>query len=343
LRNLLTDVPGIRVGHATDLHIGTGATVVLCEAPCVGAVDVRGGGPGTRETDLLDPAATVERVDAVCLSGGSAFGLDAASGVMTGLAARGRGFAVGTARVPIVPGAILFDLLNGGDKGWEEHPPYHRLGRAALEDAEANGLDFPLGSVGAGTGCTTATVKGGLGSASAVTASGHVVGAIVAVNAAGSPLFGVGPHLRAAPYEKDGEFGGLGLPPFIPDEGFSPHLKGGVARFATTLAVVATDAVLTTVQARRLAIMAQNGLALSLFPVHTPLDGDVVFALATGRRPLEAPLPDLARLGALASLVLARAVARAIYAARRLPFPESQRSWHDHFAAGDGAAAGSKE
>lgn len=328
MRNLITDVPGLRVGHATDLHIGTGVTVVLCEEPAVAAVDVRGGGPGTRETDLLDPAATVERVDAIALSGGSAFGLDAASGVMAGLAARGRGFAVGTARVPIVPGAILFDLLNGGDKGWEGHPPYLRLGRDALDAAD---LDFPLGSVGAGTGCTTATVKGGLGSASAVAASGHVVGAVVAVNAAGSPLFGPGPHFRAAPYERDGEFGGLGVPGPLPDEALQPYLKGGISRFATTIAVVATDAVLTTVQARRLAIMAQNGLALSLFPVHTPLDGDVVFALGTGRRPLEVPLPDLARIGALASVVLARAVARAVHAARRLPFADSQKSWHDLF------------
>ena len=328
VRNLITDVPGLRVGHATDLHIGTGVTVVLCEEPAVAAVDVRGGGPGTRETDLLDPAATVERVDAIALSGGSAFGLDAASGVMAGLAARGRGFAVGTARVPIVPGAILFDLLNGGDKGWEGHPPYLRLGRDALDAAD---LDFPLGSVGAGTGCTTATVKGGLGSASAVAASGHVVGAVVAVNAAGSPLFGPGPHFRAAPYERDGEFGGLGVPGPLPDEALQPYLKGGISRFATTIAVVATDAVLTTVQARRLAIMAQNGLALSLFPVHTPLDGDVVFALGTGRRPLEVPLPDLARIGALASVVLARAVARAVHAARRLPFADSQKSWHDLF------------
>lgn len=332
MRNLITDVPGLKVGNATEPHIGTGVTVVLCDEPAVAAVDVRGGGPGTRETDLLDPAATVERVDAITLSGGSAFGLDAASGVMAGLAARGRGFAVGTARVPIVPGAILFDLLNGGDKGWEGHPPYLQLGRDALEAAD---IDFALGSVGAGTGCTTATVKGGLGSASAISASGHVVGAIVAVNAAGSPLYADGPHFRAAPYERDGEFGAHGLPGVLFEDAADPHLKGGISRFATTLAVVATDAILTPVQARRLAIMAQNGLALSLYPVHTPLDGDVVFALATGRRPLNVPLPDLARLGGLASIVLARAVARAVHAARRLPFADSQKSWHDHFAPKD--------
>lgn len=325
---MITDVPGLLVGNATEPHIGTGVTVILAEEPAVAAVDVRGGGPGTRETDLLDPAATVERVDAITLSGGSAFGLDAASGVMAGLAARGRGFAVGAARVPIVPGAILFDLLNGGDKGWEGHPPYLQLGRDALEAADQ---DFHLGSVGAGTGCTTATVKGGLGSASAISATGHVVGAIVAVNAAGSPLFGDGPHFRAGHYERDGEFGGLGVPQQIVDEAGDPRLKGGISRFATTIAVVATDAVLSPVQARRLAIMAQNGLALSLFPVHTPLDGDVVFAMATGRKPLEAPLPDLARLGALASIVLARAVARAVHEARRLPFADCQKSWHDHF------------
>lgn len=330
MRNLITDVPGLAVGHATDLATGTGTTVVLCDAPTVAGVDVRGGGPGTRETDLLDPAATVDRVDAIVLSGGSAFGLDAAGAVTATLAARGRGFAVGTARVPIVSSAVMFDLLNGGDKAWGEEPPYRRLGRAALD---AVTLDFALGTVGAGTGATTANVKGGLGSASARTASGHVVGAIVAVNAVGSPLVAGGPHFRAAPYERDGEFGGRGLPSAFPDETLAPPMKSAVSRAATTIAVVATDAVLDKPQARRLAIMAQDGLALSLFPIHTPLDGDSVFALATGRRPLEAPVPDLAVLGATASHVLARAVARGIFAATRLPQAGAQPSWHDLFGA----------
>ncbi|MGQ3675672.1 P1 family peptidase [Xanthobacter sp. TB0139] len=329
MRNLITDVPGIRVGHATDAVMGTGVTVVLCEEPAVAAVDVRGGGPGTRETDALDPASTVDTVDAITLSGGSAFGLDAASGVMAALAAAGRGFAIGDARVPIVPGAVLFDLLNGGDKNWGPEPPYRLLGARALAAA---GEEFALGSVGAGTGATTATVKGGIGSASLTLPSGHIVGAIVAVNAVGSPLFGEGPHFRAAPYERNGEFGDLGLPSRIAEEALQPDLKGEVTRFATTIAVVACDAVLSCAQARRLAIMAQDGLALSLFPIHTPLDGDCVFTLATGRKPLEKPLPDLARMGAAASTVLARAVARGVFAARRLPYEAAQPSWHDRFA-----------
>ncbi|WP_454918506.1 P1 family peptidase [Xanthobacter sediminis] len=330
MRNLITDVPGLTVGHAEDARCATGVTVVVCDAPTVAAIDVRGGGPGTRESALLDPSATVERVDAIVLSGGSAFGLDAAGGVMAALAAAGRGFAVGAAQVPIVPGAVLFDLLNGGDKAWGVEPPYRHLGQQALHAA---GLDFPLGSVGAGHGATTATVKGGLGSASAVLPSGHVVGAVVAVNAVGNPLFGAGPHFRAAPYERNAEFGGLGLPSAFPDEASAPALKGQAPLSATTLAVVACDAILTPAQTHRLAVMAQDGLALSLFPIHTPLDGDCVFALATGQRPLAAPIPDLARIGACAAAVLARAVARAVFSARALPFPGAQPSWRDLFGA----------
>ena len=330
MQNLITDVPGILVGQAGDLALGSGVTVVLAEEPAVAAVDVRGGGPGTRETDLLAPAATVDRIDAVTLSGGSVYGLDAASGVVAGLAAMGRGFAIGPARMPIVCGAVLFDLLNGGDKNWGEEPPYRHLGRAAL--AAARGT-LEIGTIGAGTGATTATVKGGLGSASLLTATGHVVGAVVAVNAVGNPLMGDGPHFRAAPYERHAEFGGLGLPSAFPDEVLAPRLKTASPRAATTIAVVATDAVLTKAQAHRLAVMAQDGLALALFPVHSPLDGDSVFALATGRRPL-ADLPaDLALLGAAAATALARAVARGVYAATALPQPGAQPAWRDLFGA----------
>lgn len=326
MRNLITDVAGLKVGNATDLKTGTGVTVVLCDAPAVAAVDVRGGGPGTRETDLLDAASTVRMADAITLSGGSAFGLDAASGVVTSLAADGRGFPVGTARVPIVPAAILFDLLNGGDKNWGEDPPYRALGRAAYKTAA---LDFELGTVGAGTGATTALVKGGLGSASALTPSGHVVGAVVAVNAVGSPLFGEGPHFRAAPYERDGEFGGHGLPSSVPHEAAAPYLKGVLRRAATTIAVVATDAELTSNGAQRLAVMAHDGFALSLFPVHTPLDGDCIFTLATARKPLADPVADLALIGATAATVLARAVARGVFAATRLPYADALPDWHE--------------
>lgn len=326
--NLIIDVPGLAVGHAGSLAVGSGSTVVLCDAPTIAAVDVRGGGPGTRETDLLGPSSTAERIDAVVLSGGSAFGLEAASGAVSWLAAQGRGFAVGTARVPLVPGAILFDLLNGGDKAWGEDSPYRAFGREAA--ATASRAPFPLGTVGAGIGATTATVKGGLGSASAVTTGGHVVGALVAVNAVGSPLIGDGPHFRAAPYERNGEFGSLGLPGVWPDETGPLKVKGAAARANTTIAVVATDAVLTPRQTRRLAVMAQDGLALSLHPIHTPLDGDSVFALATGLGKA-ADLYDEMEIGAVAAHTLARAVARAVFEATALPYPGAQPAWRDLF------------
>lgn len=328
MRNLLTDVPGLTVGHATDLKLGSGVTAILCHPPAVAAADVRGGAPGTRETDLLDPAATVPHVDAIVLSGGSAYGLDAASGVTSWLAAHGRGYLVKDIRVPIVPSAILFDLLNGGDKHWGRHSPYRDLGYAAAETA---GEDFALGSVGAGTGANTARVKGGLGSASAIAPTGHRVGALVAVNALGCPLMGEGPHFRAAPFERNGEFGGLGLPVPLPADGGGIHLKGATPKTATTIAVVATDADLTSAQTRHFAVMAQDGLALSLYPVHTPLDGDCVFALATGQATLSDPIGDLLAIGATAAAVLARAVARAVYEATALPFAGAQPAWRDLF------------
>ncbi len=334
MRNLLTDVAGVRVGQAEDMRLGSGVTAVIFDQPAVGSIDIRGGGPGTRETALLDPTQTVEGIDAIALSGGSAFGLDAASGVQAWLKEQGRGFAVGVARVPIVPAAILFDLLSGGDKGWGRYPPYRELGYAAAATAAASaaaGLDFALGSVGAGTGATTATCKGGLGSASAQSADGHTVAALAAANAAGSTLVGRGPWFWAAPFEVNGEFGGRGLPVRLPPGALDPLTKGS-ARTNTTLAIVATDAVLTKAQAKRMAIMAQSGLSRAIYPVHTPLDGDVVFAVATGRRPLADPLPAMVRLGALAANVVARAIARGVYEAAALPFADGgMKSWKDQF------------
>jgi D-aminopeptidase len=215
LKNLITDVPGVRVGHAEDARLGSGVTAIIFDEPVVASLDVRGGGPGTRETDLLDPAMTVAHVDGLALSGGSAFGLEAGGGVQAWLRERGRGFAVRTARVPIVPGAILFDLLAGGDKDWGRFAPYRDLGYAA---AAAAGDDFALGSAGAGLGATTANLKGGVGSASARTSDGLTVGALVVVNAAGSAVVGEGPWFWAAPFERNGEFGGCGLPSPIPPE-----------------------------------------------------------------------------------------------------------------------------
>jgi D-aminopeptidase len=328
LHNLITDVAGLKIGHAEDAKLGSGVTAIVFDEPVVASIDVRGGGPGTRETDLLDPAMTVERIDAIALSGGSAFGLDAGGGVQAWLRERGRGFQIRTARVPIVPGAILFDLLSGGDKNWGRFAPYRDLGYAAAAGATR---PFTLGSVGAGLGATTVDLKGGVGSASARTSDGLTVGALVVVNAAGSAVIGGGPWFWAASFERDAEFGGRGLPPSIPAEALAIRTKGG-RRESTTLGVVATDATLTKMQARRLAVMAQTGLARALYPVHTPLDGDVVFAAATGRVELADPLLGLSELGAVAANVVARAVARAVYEATALPFPGALPSWRERYS-----------
>ena len=315
-RNLITDVAGLRVGNAQDARLKSGVTVLTADAPFAASVSVLGGAPGTRETDLLAPEMSVAGVDALVLSGGSAFGLDAASGVMAGLHAAGRGFAVGPARVPIVPAAILFDLLNGGEKGWTDNP-YPALGRAALEAA---GLDFALGSAGAGTGALTGMLKGGLGSASFVLADGTAVGALVAANPVGSATTPGERHFWAAPFEQGDEFGGLGPDP---RGGLGTALdsrKAAAMRMGgnTTIAIVATDATLTKAQLRRLAQAAHGGIARAIVPAHTPFDGDLVFAVATGQG---APADDRALLliGHAAGLALARAIARAVFHARPAP------------------------
>jgi D-aminopeptidase len=323
LRNLITDVAGIRVGNADDARLASGVTAIVFDEPAVAAIDVRGGAPGTRETDLLEPHRTIERIDAVVLSGGSAFGLDAPSGVQAFLRETGRGFAIGDIRIPIVCGAVLFDMLNGGDKNWGRFPPYRDLGYAA---AAAAGATFALGTAGAGFGATTVNLKGGLGSASAVTRDGHTVGALVAVNACGSVNVGRGPHFWAAPFEVDGEFGALGFPTTVSPEDLTPHAKGRPGE-NTTIAIVATDAVLTKAQTKELAVIAQDGFARAIYPAHTTLDGDTVFAAATGRRPLADPVNELTELGAVAANALARAVARGVYEAKALP--GGVPSWHD--------------
>src|SRR4051812_26871620 len=326
MRNLLTDVAGIQVGHADDDALASGVTAIVFDEPAVASADVRGGAPGTRDIDLLQPEETVERVDAIVLSGGSAFGLDSPSGVQAWLREQGRGFAIGNVRVPIVPGAIVFDLLNGGNKDWGRFPPYRDLGYAAAANAAE---EFKLGTAGAGYGATTINLKGGLGSASAQTRDGVTVGAIVAVNAVGSITIGNSPHFWAAPFEQNGEFGGRGLPSPLPPDARAIRLKGGV-RENTTIALVATHAILTKAQAKRLATVAHDGLARAIYPVHTPLDGDIVFAAATGKRGL-ADVTAFAELGALAANVLARAIARAVYEAAALPFPGALPSWKGKF------------
>jgi len=328
LRNLITDVAGLKVGHADDPALGSGTSAVIFDEPAVASVDLRGGGPGSRETELLAAHSTVERVDAIVLSGGSAFGLDATSGVQGWLHEQGRGFAIGPARVPIVPGAIVFDLLSGGDKRWGRFSPYRDLGYQAAVAASA---DFALGSAGGGLGATTATLKGGIGSASAETADGVTVGALVIVNAVGNVTIGDGPHFWAAPFEQNNEFGGRGWPTTFGPDALAIRTKGG-PREATTIALVATDAVLTKAQCHRLAVMAQTGCARAIYPVHTPLDGDIVFAAATGKKPLPDPLFALTALGSLAANVLARAIARGVYEATALPFDGALPAWRDKFA-----------
>lgn len=332
MNNLLTDIAGVRVGHAEDAKLASGTTAIIFDQPAVAAIDVRGGGPGTREDALLDLANTVERVDAIALSGGSAFGLETGGGVQAWLAEQGRGHRVREALIPIVPGAILFDLLNGGDKAWGRFSPYRDLGYAA---AALAGSDFALGSVGAGLGATTATFKGGLGSASAVTSSGVKVAAIVAVNAVGSVTVGDGPWFWAAPFEVNGEFGGRGLPDTFTEDMLRMRIKGGPAvseRENTTIGLVVTDAVLTKAQAKRLAMIAHTGFARAIYPVHAPTDGDVLFAAATGAKPIE-PLVGLTELGMVAANVVARAIARGVYSASALPFAGALPAWKDRFGA----------
>lgn len=312
-RNLITDVPGLLVGNAQDQMLKSGTTVLTAQAPFMASVHVMGGAPGTRETDLLAPDKSVSAVDALVLSGGSAFGLDACSGVVEALHAKGRGFAVGSAVVPIVPAAILFDLLNGGAKDWSINP-YAALGQTALAAAAQT---FEIGSYGAGIGATTATLKGGLGSASFVLENGVTVGALVAVNPLGAVTTPGDRHFFAAPFEVEGEFGGLG-----PDTAtglgrvlVNRKLQAMSEQANTTIAIVATNAELTKPQCHRMAVAAHDGMARAIVPSHTPMDGDLVFALSTGAQLLTDPQTELGLIGHAASLCLARAIARAVYAA----------------------------
>ena len=325
MKNLITDVRGLLVGQAHDAAAATGVTAAIFERPTIASAAVLGGAPGTRDTSLLDPEMTVEHVDAIVLSGGSAFGLDAGTGIMAGLRAMGRGFPVGPVKVPIVPGAILFDLLNGGDKDWADSP-YPALGQAALGTA---GPDFALGTAGAGYGAMTGNLKGGLGSASCVLPSGVTVGALVAVNALGQATVGETAHFWAAPWEEGDEFGGLGPAPMVPQEAPLPRKRMGEA---TTIAIVGIDAALTKAQAHRLAVAAHDGIARALVPAHTPLDGDLVFAVATGAQGMEDPVVDGFQLGHAAATCLARAIARAVYLADPLP-GDPQPAWRSRFGA----------
>ncbi|MHA6643369.1 P1 family peptidase [Mesorhizobium sp. A623] len=323
-RNLITDVAGLQVGNASDPRLKSGVTVILCDEPATAGVQVLGGAPGTRETDLLEPHNTVEAIHAVVLSGGSAFGLDAASGAQARLRERGVGFEVGGFRVPIVPAAILFDLKNGGDKEWGRYPPYRELGYEAACNAST---DFAIGTAGAGTGALTAGLKGGLGSASSVLAGGVTIGALVAVNPVGSVTVGKTRHFWAAPFEIGTEFGGLSYPSPMPDDAKNVILKFRDKRFwdttqsgtqsgaNTTIAVIATDAVLSKAAAKRLAMAAHDGFVRAIWPTHTPFDGDLVFALATGKSGIVLSENDAIDLYAQAGATMARAISRGVFSA----------------------------
>lgn len=321
MHNDLTDIAGLGVGQAEDEDVRTGVTLVLFDTPAIAAIDVRGGGPGTRESDVLRPGGLVEGVDAIVLSGGSVYGLGAADAVCAALGAEGRGYALmaqpGVPASPIVPAAILYDLANGGAKNWGETPPYARLGREALDDARLR-QPVRLGRAGAGFGARAGSLPGGTGSASARSAAGYTVAALACVNSFGSVRVPGSQSYWAAPFERNGEFGGLGCasapledPEDWGDAKFNPALRTN-----TTLAIVATDAALTPDQARRVAIMAQDGMARAIRPVHTPFDGDVVFVVSTAQQVLPEPAPlSLAALGSLAADCVTRAIARGVHQA----------------------------
>jgi L-aminopeptidase/D-esterase-like protein len=335
-RNLITDIGGVKVGQSHDAGLRSGVTVILPDEAVRAAADIRGGGPGTRETETMADAGIVNHIHGLVLSGGSAFGLDAATGVQSFLREKGVGFEVGPARVPIVPQAILFDLLNGGNKDWGRHSPYRDMAYDAAGQASD---DFALGTTGAGFGATVAWAKrgqrimGGTGSASLIREDGLALGALVAVNAAGSVTVQDTAHFWASPFEIGDEFGGLGLPAAMCDPAAIPILKGRPGQ-NTTLGVIATNAALTKAEAKRLAIMAQTGLVRAINPVHTPFDGDIVFSFSTATHDAPLTVYDLAELGALAANTMARAIARGVYEAGGVTGVSDVPSYRELFQSG---------
>ncbi|MGE0740953.1 MAG: P1 family peptidase [Hyphomonadaceae bacterium] len=319
--NSLSDVAGLSIGCAEDHDALTGVTVIVPDGRAVCAVDVRGGGPGTRETDALAAENLVDDIDALVLAGGSVYGLAAADGVAAAMGAEGRGYGLvdlpGVPRSPVIPAAILYDLANGGNKAWADAPPYAALGKRAYA---ARGKQVPLGNAGAGMGARAGALKGGQGSASIVTADGFTIAALACVNCFGSTMMPNSRAFWAAPFEIDGEFGALPAAnaPFDPED-WGAAKANPAPRANTTVACVAVDADLTPAEAKRVAQMASAGLARAIRPVFAPFDGDAVFALATGARPAPAPRAfAIARFGALAADCLARAVARGVYEAASL-------------------------
>ncbi|GBD57818.1 P1 family peptidase [Gluconobacter wancherniae] len=329
-QNLITDIPGIRVGHVQDQKQRTGVTVLLFDKPVVASGSFLGGAPALRESALLEPEMVVEGIDAIVLSGGSTYGLDATSGVQARLREVYSALPVadGKIRVPIVVQASLFDLANGGNKDWGRYSPYAEMGYRAAMVAETG--PFSLGTVGAGTGATTATLRGGLGSASAITPAGHTVSAIMAVNAVGTATIGDGPHFWAAPFEQDHEFGGLGMPAHLTAQDLKLRTKPDYVA-GTSIGVIATDATLSKSQTKRMAILAQDGVARGVYPAHLPEDGDAIFGVSTQSSPAPATPEEWREILHAATQVTARAIARAVYEAAALPGTHAFPTWQERF------------
>ncbi len=318
--NLITDVAGLKVGHATDETARTGVTVVLLPGGWTAAADVRGGGPGERDVSVLGLENLVGRAHAFVLSGGSVYGLAAADGVTVALAQAGEGLRLNPSDpvVPITPAAILYDL-SAGDKAWGLEPPYRRLG---LEAVGAAGTEFALGAIGAGRGAMAGARPGGLGSASVELGEGLTVGALAAVNPLGSVVMADGETPWAWPFEMNGEFGGRRPESFTVDPDpmpdFSRLRSRARAGANTTLGVIAVSAGLTRADCKRIAIMAHDGMARAIRPAHTPFDGDIVFVATNGVAALSANrAADVARIGSAAADCLARAIARGAWEAAR--------------------------
>ena len=325
-RNSLADVVGLFVGNAVDLNALTGVTVVLPDRPLLAAVDVRGGIPGTYHTDALGSGGLMRHISALVLTGGAAYGIDAVAGLTSWLGARGRGFAGWGAVIPLVCGAVIFDLTNGGNKLWGEVSPYRALADAAAELAAA---DFALGNAGAGLGAIAATLKGGLGTASAYdSVTGATVAALVVVNPYGSVTMPGSPTMWAWYLEQAGELGGQTFPTAVTGHAF--EVKTGMAS-NTTIGVVATDAVLNHEDLQRLAMMSQDGYARAIRPVHTPFDGDTLFAISTEAVPVAQEPVTLLRLGTIAADVVARAIMRGVFHAADIAGHQSYATrWGAH-------------
>ncbi len=326
--NLITDVAGLRVGNAEDHAIKTGSTVLVGDKPFRASVDVMGGSPGSRETELLSPDKLVESIDAIVLSGGSAFGLDAASGVSDGLRADGARFPGRQRHHPHRSRPPSCSICSMAATSTGSRTP---IAPSATAHWPRPPREFELGTAGCGTGASTANLKGGLGSASLVLRTGHTVGALVGANGTGTVTAGERANFWAAPNEMDGEFGGLGTWPHP-----IPFLESSMTKrdYAdnpianTTIAIVATDADLSKAQLKRLAVAAQDGIARAVSPSHALVDGDIVFAVSTGARPVADPIIDVIHLGHAVAVCLARAIARAIYLASPAP-ADIVPTWHE--------------